>query len=342
MKRKNCFLLTSSLSCALLLLSTTSPQANSANKETSPKKDFVDSHQQKKKKNESKKKKSVAEPGDIGKNGNVTKCTESEFDDNTNITQNLQFDFIDDPTYDKHALLIKKQGTVHSNLRFESHREVTNSTWLKYASEYHVDLKVKDNDKTEILDQLPKNKISTAKVDSTFSYSVGGKIDSGKSIGGSFSNSYSKSISYNQQNYDTIASGKNNNKHVHWAVVANDLKYGEKITNRNDEFLFYKHTRESTVEKPESSFITKYKYPALVRSGFNPEFLTYVSNEKTNRKTQFEVTYTRNQDILKNKPGIHYERPILEKNKVIQSFTVIYEVDWINKTVKVIDKKSIK
>lgn len=134
--------------------------------------------------------------------------------------------------------------------------------------------------KTEILDQLPKNKISTAKVDSTFSYSLGGKFDSTKGIGRTSSNSYSKSISYNQQNYDTIASGKNNNRHVHWSVVANDLKYGNEIKNRNDEFLFYRNTRLSTVENPELSFASKYRYPALVRSGFNPEFLTYISNEK--------------------------------------------------------------
>ncbi len=41
----------------------------------------------------------------------------------TNILQNLQFDFIDDPTYDKNVLLVKKQGSIHSNLKFESHKE---------------------------------------------------------------------------------------------------------------------------------------------------------------------------------------------------------------------------
>ncbi|HBG9383101.1 TPA: leukocidin family pore-forming toxin, partial [Staphylococcus aureus] len=74
--------------------------------------------------------------------------------------------------------------------------------------------------------------------------------------------------------------------------------------------------------------------------GFNPEFLTYLSNEKSNEKTQFEVTYTRNQDILKNRPGIHYAPPILEKNKEGQRLIVTYEVDWKNKTVKVVDKYS--
>ncbi|MFA1038409.1 succinyl-diaminopimelate desuccinylase, partial [Staphylococcus aureus] len=43
---------------------------------------------------------------------------------------------------------------------------------------------------------------------------------------------------------------------------------------------------------------------------------------------------------LKNKPGIHYAPPILEKNKDGQRLIVTYEVDWKNKTVKVIDKYS--
>lgn len=135
---------------------------------------------------------------------------------------------------------------------------------------------------------MPKNKISTAKVDSTFSYSSGGKFDSTKGIGRTSSNSYSKTISYNQQNYDTIASGKNNNWHVHWSVIANDLKYGGEVKNRNDELLFYRNTRIATVENPELSFASKYRYPALVRSGFNPEFLTYLSNESQMRKRNLE------------------------------------------------------
>ncbi|MBE5661231.1 leukocidin/hemolysin toxin family protein [Staphylococcus sp. SS251] len=341
MKNKKRVLLASSLSCALLLLTAADTSANTSKEDQNQsKKENVDKSQHKDKRDISKNSKNTAAPDDVGKNGKVTKRTVSEYDEKTNILQNLQFDFIDDPTYDKHVLLVKKQGSIHSNLKFESHKEEKNSNWLKYPSEYHVDFQVKRNPKTEILDQLPKNKISTAKVDSTFSYSSGGKFDSTKGIGRTSSNSYSKTISYNQQNYDTIASGKNNNWHVHWSVVANDLKYGGEVKNRNDELLFYRNTRIATVENPELSFASKYRYPALVRSGFNPEFLTYLSNEKSNEKTQFEVTYTRNLDILKNKPGLRYAPPILEKNKEGQRFIVTYEVDWKNKTVKVIDKYS--
>lgn len=115
MKNKKRILIASFLSCALLLLSAANTEANSTNKDSKeqPKKEHVDNAQQKDKK---------ATPDDVGKNGKVTKRTVSEYDEKTNILQNLQFDFIDDPTYDKHVLLVKKQGSIHSNLKFESHK----------------------------------------------------------------------------------------------------------------------------------------------------------------------------------------------------------------------------
>ncbi len=60
-------------------------------------------------------------------------------------------------------------------------KEEKNSNWLKYPNEYHVDFQ-EENPETEVLDQLPKNKISTAKVDSTFSYSSGGNLSTKKDL----------------------------------------------------------------------------------------------------------------------------------------------------------------
>ncbi len=58
----------------------------------------------------------------LGKNGKNHKRTETDMM-RKQIYQNLQFDFIDDPTYDKNVLLVKKQGSIHSNLKFESHKK---------------------------------------------------------------------------------------------------------------------------------------------------------------------------------------------------------------------------
>ncbi len=112
MKNKKRVFIASSLSCALLLLSAANTEANSANKDSQDqtKKEHVDKAQQKEKRNVNDKDKNTPGPDDIGKNGKVTKRTETVYDEKTNILQNLQFDFIDDPTYDKNVLLVKKQG----------------------------------------------------------------------------------------------------------------------------------------------------------------------------------------------------------------------------------------
>ena len=83
-------------------------------------------------------------PDDIGKTVEVTKRTVSEYDKETNILQNLQFDFIDDPTYDKNVLLVKNKGPIHSNLKFESHRNETNASWLKYRVNITLIFKYKE------------------------------------------------------------------------------------------------------------------------------------------------------------------------------------------------------
>lgn len=64
----------------------------------------------------------------------------------------------------------------------------------------------------------------------------------------------------------------------------NDLKYGGEVKNRNDELLFYRNMRIVIVENFELSFVLKYRYLVLVRSGFNLEFLIYLFNEKLNEK----------------------------------------------------------
>ena len=77
---------------------------------TKLRKEHVDKAQQKEKRNVNDKDKNTPGPDDIGKTVKVTKRTVSEYDKETNILQNLQFDFIDDPTYDKNVLLVKNKG----------------------------------------------------------------------------------------------------------------------------------------------------------------------------------------------------------------------------------------
>lgn len=71
MKNKKRVLIASSLSCAILLLSAATTQANSAHKDSQDqnKKEHVDKSQQKDKRNVTNKDKNSTAPDDIGKNG---------------------------------------------------------------------------------------------------------------------------------------------------------------------------------------------------------------------------------------------------------------------------------
>lgn len=91
MKNKKRVLIASSLSCAILLLSAATTQANSAHKDSQDqnKKEHVDKSQQKDKRNVTNKDKNSPVPDDIGKNGKITKRTETVYDEKTNILQNL-------------------------------------------------------------------------------------------------------------------------------------------------------------------------------------------------------------------------------------------------------------
>lgn len=75
MKNKKRVLIASSLSCAILLLSAATTQANSAHKDSQDqnKKEHVDKSQQKDKRNVTNKDKNSTAPDDIGKNGKITK-----------------------------------------------------------------------------------------------------------------------------------------------------------------------------------------------------------------------------------------------------------------------------
>lgn len=82
MKNKKRVLLASSLSCAILLLSAATTHANSAQKDLQDqnKKENVDKSQHKEKRSVNDKDKNTPKPDDIGKNGKVTKRTETVYD----------------------------------------------------------------------------------------------------------------------------------------------------------------------------------------------------------------------------------------------------------------------
>lgn len=283
---------------------------------------------------------------EIGKDGSVMKRTEVGADFEKGLTQQVHFDFINDPKYDKDALVVRTKGSIASQLEYGKYRK--NGVFfaqMRYPGEYGVSVNVKDSPKTEILDYLPKNNIDSVDVSESFGYSVGGSISSNNSGNLFGSVNYSKTINYKQMNYKTLLNGKTSNKGVEWNVVADSLFYNGNINLRGDNRLFTRDGEEPNENKPEGFFAGKSTLPSLVRSGFNPDFLTYLSNEKDNKKSQIVVTYTRMYDELdKAYQGSHFLRDI-NKNAYLQNisgnaYKVTYEIDWQNKKVKMINQES--
>ena len=120
------------------MLSAANTEANSANKDSQDqtKKEHVDKAQQKEKRNVNDKDKNTPGPDDIGKTVKLQSVLYLNTIKRQIFLQNLQFDFIDDPTYDKNVLLVK---TRVNSFKFKVCFIKTNASWLKYPSEYHVD-----------------------------------------------------------------------------------------------------------------------------------------------------------------------------------------------------------
>lgn len=283
----------------------------------------------------------------IGDSGKVTKRTAVKYDGKSKITQSLQFDFIDDPNYDKNALVVKAMGSIPSGEYFNyinpDGRYPQAEFW--FPAEYHIKLNVDDNNQgTEVINSLPKNNVDTVNVDETMGYSIGGSITSQKALSLRGSYNYSKSISYKQENFKTILTDNTNNKATEWKVVADKLKYGDRIKAREDKYLFFKVDNNTDEKKPETYFAGTAFLPALIKSGFNPEFLTYLSNEKSNKKTKFKVEYKRNHDEITAALRDYEDSPrtFYRKNERGVGYVVTYEVDWENKKVKAVETKSVK
>ncbi|WP_114604080.1 leukocidin family pore-forming toxin [Staphylococcus sp. EZ-P03] len=283
---------------------------------------------------------------EIGKDGKIVKRTQVGGDFDGGFTQLVHFDFIDDPKYDKDALVVRTKGNIASQLEYGKYRKsFLFYSQIRYPGEFGVRVDVKNNPKTEILDYLPKNNIESVNVTETFGYNIGGSISSNQSGNINGGQNYSKTINYKQTNYRTLLNGNTSNQGVGWNVVANSLFYNGHMNARGDMNLFHNDGEERDEKRPSTFFAGKSTLPSLVRSGFNPDFLTYLSNDKENEKTQITVTYSRKNDEI---DAAYYndnfdkypQMNLYHQNISGNTYKVTYEIDWKKKKVKMINQES--
>ncbi len=82
---------------------------------------------------------------------------------------------------------------------------------MRWPFQYNIGLKTNDPN-VDLINYLPKNKIDSVNVSQTLGYNIGGNFNSGPSTGGNGSFNYSKTISYNQQNYISEVEHQNSKK----------------------------------------------------------------------------------------------------------------------------------
>ncbi|HEC2156680.1 beta-channel forming cytolysin [Staphylococcus delphini] len=272
---------------------------------------------------------------EIGEGAQVIKRTEDVSSNKWGVTQNIQFDFVKDPKYNKDALIVKMQGfiksrTSYADVKGKPYQTVKRMMW---PFQYNIDFKTNDPN-VSLINFLPKNKIETIDVSDTLGYTIGGSFQSAPSISGKGSFNYAKKISYNQQSFVSEVA-KQNSKNIKWEVKANKFQFGNGQISAYEDYLF---VRSPIGPKARDYFEADEYLPPLIKSGFNPSFIATVSHEKDKGDTsEFEIAYGRNLDITKvsyfPQTGLYPERrhnAFVNRNLVTK-----YEVNWKTHEIKV-------
>ncbi|SUK09186.1 leukocidin/hemolysin toxin family protein [Staphylococcus aureus] len=277
--------------------------------------------------------------------------TATTSDTEKNISQSLQFNFLNEPNYDKETLFIKAKGTISSGLEILYPNGYWSST-LRWPGSYSVSIQnVDDNTNTKVTDFAPKNQDETRDVKYTYGYKTGGNFTINQNgLSGNITQeyNYSETISYQQPSYRTLIDKPTSNKAVAWKVEANVIKN-----------MGYDHTRDATTDGntkvgseiftltrngnlwARDNFTPKNKMPVTVSEGFNPEFLTVMSHDKKGKgHSLFVVRYKRVMDdfeIRWNYRNIWgYWSGKNNVNKKEESLAALYEIDWKTHSVKLI------
>ncbi|CAM2792161.1 beta-channel forming cytolysin [Staphylococcus sp. HGB0015] len=275
---------------------------------------------------------------DIGDNAQVIKRTKDISSHKWGVTQNIQFDFIKDPKYNKDALIVKTQGFVKSRTRYQRNRQLPYIAQMLWPFQYNVALKV-DDQNASIINFLPKNRTDSIDVKETLGYTIGGSFKTDSSLNINGSSNYTKTISYNQSSYVSEVANQNS-KNVAWAVKANEFNIDGTKVSAYDKFLFF--GGNSIRNKARDFFVSDSELPPLVLSGFNPAFLTTISHDpNTSETSQIEISLGRNLDVTsiwRQIPDSHAS--YIDASRAHNAFTnrnfiVKYEINWKTHEIKV-------
>ncbi|KEI01942.1 beta-channel forming cytolysin [Clostridium botulinum] len=257
-----------------------------------------------------------------------------------NIKSTLSVTFVEDPFDSQFTALVSTEGSFIP------------SGFIKKTSDYYAEMlwpavydtliesKSKRNS-VKITKSIPTNQIKAPTVSETMGYSIGGNISLEKSSQGeaktsagiSGSYNFSRSVNYDQPEYNTLLKNTTSNS-AHWQVEYNANNGGYNRDSYNSLYgneLFMKSRLYNYGDKN----LTDYNdLPSLITGGFSPKVVVALKAPKNTKTSVITVYYTRFND----KYDLDWDciqwfgRNLKLFNET--KFRSDFELDWKKHTVK--------
>ncbi|AEB74742.1 leukocidin family pore-forming toxin [Clostridium botulinum] len=251
----------------------------------------------------------------------------------------LSVTFIEDDFDNQLTALVSTEGSfIPSGLT-----RLTGSYYadMYWPSTYRTIIKSQDkNNSIKIAKSIPSNQIKTSRVSETMGYSIGGNIsvegnkDGGKASGG-VSGSYnaSRSVSYDQPEYNTLLK-KDSKTAAEWQVSYNENKDGY---NRNSSHGIYGNQlfMKSRLGNWGTTNLTDLNdLSSLITGGFSPKVVVALKAPKGTKTSGITVDYTRFNDKYSLKwDGAEWVGQNNDSVSLANTEST-FLLDWENHTVK--------
>ncbi|NTJ98465.1 hypothetical protein HQ633_12755, partial [Enterococcus faecium] len=260
-----------------------------------------------------------------------------------NSSVSINATFFNDRYSDKLTTLLSFKGFIPSGRRFTFPPRNSWLGFMLWPYKYSTTITNISLDKpVKIIESTPSNTIKNKEVSDSIVYGVGGGVKlEGKTPGASLdaNAAFSKTISYQQPDYETIKTSGTTQK-TSWDTVFTETTDGYTRTSWNSLFgngLFMVGLYTYDVKK---NFTPDYKLSQLITGGFSPEYGLVLNAPKEVKKSQIKVQLSRVSETYRQEwTGFNwFGRNYLDQNTSDWSSTssLLFEIDWEKHTVKFI------
>ena len=251
----------------------------------------------------------------------------------------VEVSFIEDPYNSDLIALVSLKGFIPSGIKRDGGYW---SAKLYWPRKYDITVESQNNDNVKIIETIPNNKTENTTVNQTMGYNIGGSltvntegsangVSGGVNAGVTGGYNYSKTISYEQQNFKTIQKSDGIRKSA-WNIEFVSTRDGYDIHSSNGIYgneLFMKTRYYNT---GINNLTDDKDLPTLISGGFTPNMVIALKAPKDTQTSELLVSYDVHKDVYtlswvaewrgENKP-----HELVESNH-------LYEINWQEHTIK--------